>query len=141
MMSNKGDMIAQAANAMVGVPFKHQGRNPKAGVDCAGLVLCAVWSAGCELPDCIGYGPQPKADVLLAELQQRARCIHLDDAEPGDILLFEYRKDMPMHFAVLLANNYIVHAHGQTGRVIRQRLTSARSERLHSIWRVEGAHG
>lgn len=140
-MSIKGDMIAAAADAMVGVPFKHQGRNPHAGVDCAGLVLCSVWSAGCELPDCIGYGPQPQAHVLLAELQQRARRIHRDDAEPGDILLFQYRVEMPMHFAVLLANNYVVHAHGQTGKVIKHRLTAARAERLHSIWRVEGVDG
>lgn len=140
-MSARGDMIAAAADGMVGTPFKHQGRNPKAGVDCAGVVLCSVWSAGCELPDCIGYGPQPKADVLLEELQQRARRVHRDDAEPGDIMLFQYRADMPMHFAVLLANEYVVHAHGSTGKVIKHRLTSAWSARLHSIWRAEGVNG
>lgn len=140
-MSAKGDIIAAAASDMVGTPFRHQGRNPKSGVDCAGVVLCAVWSAGCELPDCIGYGPQPKADVLLAELQQRARRIHRDDAEPGDIMLFQYRADMPMHFAVLLANEYVVHAHGSTGKVIKHRLTPAWAARLHSIWRAEGVDG
>ena len=126
---------------MVGVPFRHRGRNPKIGVDCAGVVLCSVWAAGCELPDCIGYGPQPKSDFLLDELKKRAQRVHRDDAEPGDILLFQYRVDMPMHFGVLLSNNYVVHAHSTTGRVIKHKITAAWSSRLHSIWRVATDHG
>lgn len=140
-MSAKGDIIAAAADSMVGVPFKHAGRNPKVGLDCVGVVLCSVWSAGCDLPDCIGYGPLPRHEVVLAELDKRAKRLHMDDAQPGDVLLFEYRREMPMHFAVLLSNNYIVHAHGATGKVVKHRLSPAWAMRLHSIWRAEGVDG
>jgi len=140
-VSERGDKIAQAAEAMVGIPFRHQGRNPKVGVDCVGVVLCAVWSAGCDLPDCLGYGPLPRSEVLLAELEKRARRIHMDDAQPGDVLLFQYRPELPMHFAVLVWNNYVVHAHGSTGKVVRHRLSPAWAMRLHSIWRAEGVDG
>lgn len=140
-MSTKGEQIAAAAEAMVGTPFRHQGRNPRSGVDCVGVVLCSVWSAGCELPDCFGYGPLPKADMLLAELGKRARRVHRDDAQPGDVLVFAYKPELPMHFAVLVGAEHIVHAHGSTGRVIKHRLTNAWNNRLHSIWRAEGVDG
>lgn len=108
------------------------------GVDCVGVVLCAVWSAGLDIPDCIGYGPLPKSDVLLEELAKRARRLHRDDAEPGDILIFQYRPELPMHFAVMVGASYMVHSHQSTGCVVKHRLTNAWAERLHSIWRVEG---
>ena len=85
--------------------------------------------------------PQLAELLVLGELQQRARRIHRDDAEPGDILLFQYRADMPMHFAVLIYNNYVVHAHGSTGKVVKHRLSPAWAMRLHSIWRAEGVDG
>ena len=137
-MSTKGEQIAAAAEAMVGTPFRHQGRNPRSGVDCVGVVLCSVWSAGLDITDCIGYGPLPKSDVLLEELGKRARRVHRDDAQPGDVLIFQYKADLPIHFAVLVGSEHMVHAHSSTGKVVKHRLTNAWAARLHSIWRAEG---
>lgn len=138
-MSAFGEIIAAAANDMVGTPFRHQGRSPKTGVDCVGVVLCSVWSAGCDVPDCLGYGPVPKSEVLLEQLGKRAERVHLDDAEPGDILLFQYSANMPLHFAMLVEDWHMVHAHRTTAKVVKHRMTRAWASRLHSIWRV--THG
>lgn len=140
-MSETGNKIAAAAIDMVGTPFRHQGRKPRSGLDCAGVVLCSVWSAGCDVPECLGYGPIPKTDVLLTELAARLHRVHRDDCEPGDIILFEYRPNLPMHFAVLVGQEQIVHAHSVTGCVVQHRMTQAWTSRIHSIWRVKEQHG
>lgn len=93
------------------------------------------------MPDCVGYGPLPRTEVLMQELAARTKRVHLDDANPGDILLFQYRPDMPMHFAILLPNHFMVHAHNSTGKVVKHRLSVAWTKRLHSIWRTEKTHG
>lgn len=133
--------IANAALRMVGTPFKHRGRSPGAGLDCVGVVLCAVWSAKLDLPDCIGYGPLPKPDYLLHELGKRARRIAWPQAHNGDVLLFEHRGHDPMHFGILVLNNYVVHARRAAGKVVKDQLTDALRLKVHSIWRPEAMHG
>lgn len=126
--------IGAAAVRMIGTPFEHRGRVPGVRLDCAGLVLCAHWAAGVELPDCIGYGPLPRRSVLLRELEARATQLHRDDAGPGDIVLFEGRPNYPMHFGILLGQESFVHAHQAAGGVVQTRLTKAWASRLHSFW-------
>lgn len=41
-----GAAIAAAARALVGVPFRLQGRDPALGLDCVGLVGAAMRAAG-----------------------------------------------------------------------------------------------
>ena len=41
-----GAAIAAAARALVGVPFRLQGRDPVLGLDCVGLVGAAMRAAG-----------------------------------------------------------------------------------------------
>lgn len=134
MIGTRGEQIAAAAEAMVGIPFRHQGRNPKLGVDCVGVVLCSVWAAGCEVPDCLGYGPIPNASMLMRELEGRADRVHMDDAMPGDVMLFQ-RHGSPTHFGIMVAGNHFVHAHQKTGSVRKDELSRLWRSLLHSIWR------
>ena len=133
--------IADAALGMVGTPFKHRGRKPGVALDCVGVVLCAVWSAGCDLPDCIGYGPLPKADYLLQELGKRAKRIAWTSAHAGDVLLFEHRGNDPMHFGILVHGDAVVHARRAAGKVIKEHLSEPLRMKVHSIWRPEGING
>lgn len=128
--------IASAAVRCIGTPFGHRGRIPGIRLDCAGLVLVSHWSAGVDLPDCIGYGPLPRRSVLMSELELRAERIHRDDSEPGDIVLFEGRPNYPMHFGILLGPESFVHAHQAANGTVQTRLSKAWSMRLHSIWRA-----
>ncbi len=130
------DKIAAAALSFVGTPFAHRGRKPGVALDCAGVVLCACWAAGVELPDCIGYGPLPVPSVLMSELADRAWLVHRDDAGPGDVLLFgSGATGRPMHFGILTAPTRFVHAHGTVGRTIEHALSRRWAAHLHSIWR------
>jgi cell wall-associated NlpC family hydrolase len=135
-MQATGERIAEAAMAMVGTPFTHRGRNPRTGVDCAGHVLCSHWAAGREVPDAIGYGPLPRVEVLMAGLESRARRVHMDDAEAGDVLLFTTANRRPIHFGIMVGAETFTHAHQSTGCVVLSRLSRAWRSLLHSIWRI-----
>ncbi|MFM5906091.1 MAG: hypothetical protein ACKOPO_00640 [Novosphingobium sp.] len=44
-----GEDLARAAEALVGVPFRLHGRDPASGLDCIGLLECALRSVGFEV--------------------------------------------------------------------------------------------
>lgn len=58
--------LSEAARAYLGVPFRHQGRNPAVGLDCVGLLVVAGCAIGLpvELHDCHNYGRDPSDGLL-----------------------------------------------------------------------------
>lgn len=110
-----GRIHAERALALVGVPFRPQGRSVDQGVDCVGLTLAAF-----ALPtDMVradyrlrGYY---RAEVIAA-LLKRFRRVPQTKAAPGDLLLFEITGDQ-LHLAVLTDLGF-VHADAQLRRVV-----------------------
>lgn len=136
-MSSLGRAIADTARGFVGTPFRHQGRQPHKGLDCAGLALCAAWDCGVQVPDFDGYGRLPQGAALLEQLALRCRQVEASEEQPGDLLLFSWRRNEPAHFAVA-DDGCIVHAYEQAGGTIIQQLSRAWRSRLHSRWRFLG---
>lgn len=91
-----GNRIVAEARLWIGTPYRHQGSLRGAGADCLGL-LRGVWRALC--------GPEPEtvpaytqdwseptgSEDLLAAADRWLRLKGLDDAAPGDALLFRMR--------------------------------------------------
>ncbi len=54
------DRFAAEAEALVGIRYVHQGRNPRVGLDCAGVVRVAAQRVGLVLSDFLGYSKRPR---------------------------------------------------------------------------------
>ncbi|MBI1234585.1 MAG: peptidase P60 [Alphaproteobacteria bacterium] len=102
------------ARHWIGTPYRHQASVRGAGADCLGLVR-GVWRAL--------NGPEPQAlppyparwdaggEDLLMQAAERW-LIPVNEAEPGDVLLFRLKPCLPArHCGILSSSNTLVHAY------------------------------
>ena len=109
--------IITETRAWIGTPYRHQASLKGIGCDCLGLVR-GVWR---EL-----LGPEPElppaysadwAEASGQETLAEAAARHLvpvalDALQPGDVLLFRWRANLPAkHAAILVTPGRMVHAH------------------------------
>lgn len=106
---------AERARALVGVPFRAQGRDPATGLDCAGLVIAAF-----ELPTDLGRTNYRLRGEHFGELMNALagpfRRVGRGKARAGDLLLLRVADDQA-HLAVL-TNAGFVHADARLRRVV-----------------------
>ena len=115
-MSLIGDDIVVLARSWVGTPYHHQASIKQVGTDCLGLVRGVY----CEL-----YGKEPEkiptyspdwAEALGVETMLEGANRHLErvavaDAEPGDVLIFRFRRGtLAKHAGILSEENRMIHA-------------------------------
>ena len=121
------DDIEREANALVGVPFRHQNSDPRTGgVDCRGVL---EWIAhrltGRPLPHHT-YRHTPSGEEFYEKLSAEMDEIALDDALRGDVVMMRLPRDVEArHVAVLVRGEYemmIVHAFERTrpGAVVKE---------------------
>lgn len=109
--------ILAETRSWIGTPYQHQASAKGAGCDCLGLVR-GVWRSF--------YGDEPEAapaytpnwaeragrETLLMAAQTYLREIRIDEARPGDVLLFRMDTRSPVkHAAILDEEDRIVHAY------------------------------
>jgi len=111
--------IVAHARALLGVPFRHHGRD-RHGVDCAGLVLRAMNDALGRGDEFMDYPQRPSPDVVRAAIARHADRITAADAGPGDVVLMDGGL-RAVHVGVL-TDRGVIHANGVTGRVVEHRL-------------------
>ncbi|MDB5702168.1 MAG: hypothetical protein JWL66_2367 [Sphingomonadales bacterium] len=105
-------LVDWRARALIGVPFRLHGRDPATGLDCIGLVACAV--GGAVVPT--GYRlRQGSPDAIVAGLDG-AGLTRVVDHRAGDILLFE-AGPAQFHLGVMTAQGF-VHACALLRRVV-----------------------
>lgn len=130
------ETIIAAARACVGTPFRHQGRLPGVGLDCAGLGIVAAKSVGIEVKDFLGY-PRNPFDGMLKKMfdeQKNLQQIGVHDAMPGDVLLLRINA-APQHVAILSHNNYMIHSYQNIGRVVEQRIDELWRRKIIAVYR------
>lgn len=114
-----GLALAQAAEALVGAPFRLHGRDPATGLDCLGLIAAALTAIGRPAPLPNGYALRRSSLPTLAGFA--AACGFAETAapvQPGDVLLLRAGPGQ-FHFAVAARGEGYVHAHAGLGRVAR----------------------
>jgi len=106
--------FAERARALVGTPFRPQGREPHA-LDCVGLVLRTF-----DLPLASARRNYrlrgDHREELARELKLHFRTVRKAEQRSGDLLLMAVRDDQ-MHLAVRTGQGFI-HAHAGIGRVV-----------------------
>lgn len=133
--------------AVAGVRFRHRGRNPARGLDCAGLVVRAYADCGVTLPDFIHYGREPYREGLQERVAQamgpavKLSPVSFSDLEHGDVVLLRFFTE-PHHVAIIATAEYagtqtmnIIHADGLAGRVVEVRLTQEMVSRITHVHR------
>ena len=109
--------IAAAARSWIGTPYIHQASVKGAGCDCLGLVR-GVWREllGAEPEATPAYTPdwaeQGAGETLLAAARRHLTAADTRCWQPGDVLLFRWRPDMPVkHCAIATDPGVMIHAY------------------------------
>jgi cell wall-associated NlpC family hydrolase len=135
--------LVQAARKYLGTRWRHRGRN-KHAVDCAGLVMLSYADCGVELPDYTLYGREPHRDGLVQYVIKalgQPLADHDRTLAEGDVLLMRFDTE-PHHVAIVALADYggtkafnIIHADGNVGSVIEQRLAPDMAARITHVFR------
>ncbi len=136
--------ILNEARDWIGTPYRHQASAKGAGCDCLGLVR-GVWRAlyGAEPESAPAYTPdwaeRNGAETLLAAARRHLHAIAIDEAAPGDVLLFRMDSNSPIkHAAFLDQEDRLIHAYW--GRaVVRSRFAPWWRVRLAAAFSFPGA--
>jgi cell wall-associated NlpC family hydrolase len=133
----RGRDIVRTARGFLGTRFRHQGRVPGRGLDCAGVIVCAAQAAGLMVYDVTGYGRLPDGESLTRHLGMAGcREIAATEARPGDLYLMRFERE-PQHLA-LVTELGILHAYADIGRVVEHRLDEAWRARIVAAFRLPG---
>ena len=106
------DVVA-AARALAGARFRLHGRDPAGGLDCVGVIACALGETG--VPS--GYalrGGDPRTIAAMLD----ARLRRVGSAAPGDVLLFDVGAGQ-LHLGIATGTG-VVHADAALRRVVER---------------------
>lgn len=143
-MATRAEFIA-AARSMLGTRFVHQGRQPAAGVDCIGLLICAAKMIGINLIDHTTYGRNPNPRQLLGKFEENAMLRFEPgdiDPLPGDLLLFFNKESAgPQHLALAAEGRdgyalSMIHTSNDLKKVVENPYADPWPASLHSVWRL-----
>lgn len=141
MMHKKAHDIVAVANGLVGVRYRHQGRN-RNGLDCAGLVILIAHKLELTDKDTMAYSRRPNATEFTAFMIE-AGCIQLPVAQltHGDIVRLN-TSGWPVHLGVYEVDDrgqeWYIHAFLPHKKVTRDPFTDIVRRNLSSVWRFPG---
>ena len=131
------EALVKAVLQHVGTRWHHQGRTPGVGLDCIGLYVVSAVGLGAALQDFQGYGPIPRPEILMAQVQRQLVEVSRDERQVGDLLCFAAPESgKPSHFGVLVARapDRMVHAFAKHRRVALEPVADQWVAALHSVW-------
>jgi len=117
-MNRTVDAIIQAAQGLVGTPFRLRGTDPNFGLDCLGVAINVLSAAGEAVKPPGPYGLRNSNIEPFVALAKAANLVKVQRPHrPGDLLV-----TMPgpaqHHLMVCVGENRFVHAHAGLGRVV-----------------------
>lgn len=119
----------------LGTPYGHRQCCKGVKVDCLKFCIEALRILGADISVVQKYGRTPRGNQLLEWLTQTdLQQVLL--SQPGDALVFNIKKQVPFHMAILIDTDTIIEADIRNG-VIISKLSEDRVNSIHSIWRVK----
>ncbi len=139
-MTNQQKLIVNIANKWIGTPYRHQASRIGAGCDCLGL-LRGIWREimGKEPvkipPYKADWRDRENASSLLEAAETYLQKKQNNQPKEADIILFQMIKYMPpKHCAIMVENNYFIHAQEHIG-VVKAPLSEAWNKKIHSVYK------
>lgn len=104
-----GSAVVDKARQYLGVPYLWGGTDPKTGLDCSGFTQLVYKSVGINLPR-----------VSSQQATAGSPVASLADAQPGDLLFFDYSPDRPGidHVGIYMGDGKMIAA-PQPGDVVK----------------------
>lgn len=143
--------VIAEARSWVETPFRHQARVKGLGADCAQLIIAVGEACGLLAVDpelwrrFAGYGRAPHPARMEEALRMFMVQIPPSRARLGDVMWLEWRRDLPMHLAILSEHKdrvTMIHALAEVGKVCEHGFVAEWPERLVTArpawWRFPG---
>lgn len=112
--------LAAAGTALVGSPYRFRGRDPATGIDCIGLILCAMERAGRPAIDLPHYALRNlSVEPYLAFAARNGFGPCRGQMCGGDVLLVR-TGPAQHHLVLVLSKDRFAHAHLGARKVIVQ---------------------
>jgi len=129
-------MIDATAMAYVGTPYRHQGRSPGTGLDCVGIVVCALQAMGVPVNDRRTYRNVPPRSMLRENALRHGFTEVKQQPKRGDILLFWMRhKRLVIHCGVCVGKGHEM-IHVEAGRRVEIVPLRLWQPQLSSVFRI-----
>jgi len=105
--------VVDAARSYLGVPWRHQGRARRVGLDCLGLLVVVAEDLGYYPQDYLCYTREPDPRLLHHMVNEQFNAVDRDPIA-GDMVLvhFHSRRKSPYHFGIITENETMIHGHG-----------------------------
>lgn len=133
-MPTPEDIVA-IARGYVGTPFRHQGRIPGIGLDCAGVVVCVAKELGLEGDfQEVPYGRYPHGATLQGICDEHMDRVSLFGL--GDVLLMAWEAE-PQHLAIA-SDIGIIHSYAKAKGVVEHVLDPQWRLRIRGAYRFRG---
>ncbi|AAK86775.1 peptidase P60 [Agrobacterium tumefaciens] len=140
-MSDTAQKVLAMAESWIGTPYRHQASLSGVGCDCLGLIR-GIWRGlyghEPELPP--PYAPdwaeRGGEDRLMAAAKRHFLTVPgMEEAQPGDLLLFRWRADAAAkHLGILAGPEHFIHAYEQAA-VVRSALVPGWKRRIAGTFR------
>lgn len=97
------ELCVEKARSLVGVPWRHKGRNLSRGIDCIGLVVAAVAAGGIQMRDRTNYTRHAWQDGLRQDIQAHFGLpIPESKWAPGAVVILRWDDEPePAHVGIL----------------------------------------
>ena len=128
--------MIEIARRYIGTPFRHAGRCPKTGIDCAGLISLVLTDLGVPFEDQRAYGLGQDNVAQYEHCLESAfeRC----ERREATVLLFRYTDErgrlIPCHSAIASPGAMVHVPFG--GVCVEEPLTGLWLSRVRSAWRL-----
>ncbi len=136
-MTNRQEII-DFARTLLGVPFHHQGRHARLGVDCVGLLVLTAQHFGLTMHDLKGYSRQPDGVTLERELSSCLEATTMAEAQPGDVVTFWMRSRDRIQHAAILTDRGMVHTWAIARRVVEHGINFEWQSQMAHFYRFPG---
>ena len=130
--------IVAAARACVGTPFRHQGRTPGRGLDCAGLLIVVAREVGIDPVDVSGYPRRPDGNLKAALDMQPGLERVTGTPQAGDFILFHYEDDAHEGHLGICTGANLIHAWAHARKVAEHAFTPEWQRRVAAVYRIKG---
>jgi cell wall-associated NlpC family hydrolase len=126
--------VIEEARSLVGVPFRHQGRD-MLGIDCVGVPIYALLRHGALPRDfqTAAYGRLPTG-ALIERL--KAHCTPATRPVPASLVVIAWR-NVAAHVGILTGDT-IIHAYERVGEVVEHGYRGRWVRLTHSTWLLPG---
>jgi hypothetical protein len=131
-------VIGDIAKSYIGTPFRHQGRSPHFGLDCAGVLVCALEGAGVRVNDCRVYDRVPPRDLLQSMVELHGFTESTRPPKTDDVCLFWMRnRRLVIHCGVVVEDGRSL-IHVEAGRAVEAVPLRLWSEQLAATYTYKG---